>query len=105
MRRIQEFETVENRLLHLIRTAHEKGWSVSLSPVIRTPAEVRIGGFLYLDMVDDAIILYDRENYFSQFLDRYAQRLKDYGAKKIRWRGGWYWDIKPDAAPGEVISL
>ncbi len=105
MNRMNDFVQIENRLAHELQHAREHGWNVDLSPFIRTPDEVNIGGYLYLDMVDDAVILYDKNNFFADYLKHLKKRLEEYGAKKRPWKGGYYWEIKPDLKAGEVIKL
>jgi hypothetical protein len=76
-----------------------------LSPVFKTPAEVELGSPLFLDMVQDARILHDPDGLLAARLDRLRARLAELGARRI-WRGNaWYWDLKPDLKPGEVITL
>ena len=56
-------------------------------------------------MVEDAKILFDRDVFFGVVLERLRKRLKELGARRI-WRGNvWYWDLKPDYKPGDVIEL
>jgi uncharacterized protein len=88
-----------------LQDAREKGWYIDLSPVIRKPEEVKTGGYFYLDMVDDAQILYDKGNFFFNFIEDLKQRLNEYGAEKRKWKGGYYWIIKPDIKPDEVIQI
>jgi predicted nucleotidyltransferase len=81
------------------------GGTVDLSPVFKTRDEVLAGSPLFLDMVDDARILYDRDGFFAAALERLRGRLAALGAKRV-WRGNaWYWDLKPDYRPGEVFEL
>jgi hypothetical protein len=56
-------------------------------------------------MVEDALVLYDRNEFFAQELARLQKRLTQLGAKRV-WKGNaWYWDLKPDYQPGEVFEL
>jgi hypothetical protein len=58
-----------------------------------------------LDMVEDALILHDRQGFMKRRLTRLEERLKVLGARRI-WRGNaWFWDLKPDYRPGEVFEL
>ena len=76
-----------------------------LSPILKTPEQATAGSPLFLDMVEDARILYDRNGFFAQRLSRLRNRLIELGSKRI-WRGNtWYWDLKPDFRPGEVFEL
>jgi len=53
-----------------------------------------MGSFLFLDMIEDAVILYDRNNFFRNYLSELKGKLKKYGAKKIYKKGGYYWILK-----------
>ena len=105
MARMRDFDAVEHDLAGELDYAREQGWNVDIAPLFKTPDEVRGGGYLYLDMVNDAVILVDRNDFFALFLDSYKAKLEAYGAQKHQWRGGYYWEIKPDLKPGEVIDL
>ena len=37
---------------------------------------------LYLDMVEDAIIAYDKDDFFKKILERVRKRLEELGVKK-----------------------
>ena len=46
-------------------------------------------------MVEDAVVLYDKDLFFETILERLRKRLKELGAKRI-WVGDkWYWMLKP----------
>lgn len=105
MKRIQEFEAVENRLEPFIRTLKRDGIETYLSVVIKSPEEAEAGSPLFLDMVEDARILFDREGFFTRRLDRLRKRLAELGSKRI-WKGNmWYWLLKPDYKSGDIIEL
>ncbi len=105
IRRIEEFDKVEKRLEPVLRSLQNHGISTSLSVVLKTPDEVRKGSPLYLDLVEDARILFDRGGFFRSYLDELKKRLARLGARRV-WRGNaWYWDLKPDFKPGDVIEL
>jgi predicted nucleotidyltransferase len=100
MRRVEEFEIVERRIAELL-----PGVVPPLSPVFKTPEEVGHGSPLFLDMTEDARILFDRESFFARHLDRLRARLAQLGARRIWLGSAWYWDLKPDYRPGEVFEL
>jgi predicted nucleotidyltransferase len=105
MRRIKEFERVEDSLASLLEDVKKKGMRITLSPIFKTPEEVERGSPVFLDMVEDAVILHDKEDFFAKRLARLRERLAALGAKRI-WRGNaWYWDLKPDFRPGEIFEL
>jgi predicted nucleotidyltransferase len=105
MNRIQEFEAVEEMLVESFQRAASRGVTTSLSPVLKSADELQAGSPLFLDMVEDARVLYDRDGDFKRRIDQLRRRLTQLGAKRI-WKGNaWYWDLKPDYQPGEVFEL
>lgn len=105
IKRVEEFEVVEEALAEFFHDLDGRGIHTALSPVFKTPEEVLPGSPLFLDMVEDARLLFDRDRFFARALDRLRARLAELGAKRI-WRGNaWYWDLKPDYKPGEVFEL
>lgn len=105
MRRSAEFEEVERRMAAPLATARRAGVETRLSPVFKSPREIRQRHPLLLDLVDDARILVDREGFLQGILQELRERLAELGARRI-WRGNaWYWDLKPDYRQGEVFEL
>lgn len=105
MARVQEFDVIEKALLPIVGDGRREGFFTEASPVFKTPAEMRAGSPLLLDMVDDARILFDREGYFAGAMTRLRGRLASLGARRV-WRGNaWFWDLKPDYQPGDVFEL
>jgi predicted nucleotidyltransferase len=103
--RVHEFEGVEAAIEPALAAARRHGLAPTLSAVIKTPAEVSRGSPLFLDMVEDARILYDRDGFLSHTLADLRSRLDRLGARRV-WRGdAWYWDLKPDYTPGEVFEI
>ena len=73
-------------------------------PILRTPEEASRITPLYLDLVEDSIILYDKDDFMRRVLDR-LRRLRELGARRV-WRGkSWYWILKPDLRFGEVFEI
>lgn len=105
VRRADEFRQVETALAGSLAEARVAGITPELSPVFKTPEEVRRGSPLFLDMVDDARVLFDQGGFLAQALASLKERLTRQGARRI-WRGSaWHWDLKPDYRPGEVFEL
>ena len=74
------------------------------SPILKTPEEASRITPLYLDLVEDSIILYDRDDFMRRVLDR-LRRLRELGARRV-WEGkSWYWILKPDLRFGEVFEI
>ena len=57
-------------------------------------------------MVEEATILYDPGGQLQKELTVVRERLSALGSrKKYLPDGNWYWVLKPDLQPGEVIEL
>ncbi|MEW6448688.1 MAG: hypothetical protein AB1426_11505 [Bacillota bacterium] len=54
-----------------------------LSPVIKTKEEVLQGSFLFLDLTEDARILYDRGGFLARYLGELKEKLRQMGAKEF----------------------
>lgn len=99
------FSKAEKLLEKRLDELFTKGYVVSFSPIIKTPEEAKRIKPLYLDMVDDCIIVYDKECFFEKILERLSLRLKELGAERV-WVGKrWYWRLKKDYKFGEVIVI
>jgi len=98
MKRVRDFERIENSL-------EKKGFKLPFSPIIKTKEEVEKGSPLFFDMIEDSIILYDRGNFFKNYLKKLKSKLDSLGAKKIKRRGFWFWVLKKDYKLGEVFSI
>ncbi len=73
--------------------------------VMLSRAEADQNRYLYLDMIEDARILLDRDRFFEKRLKKLQHRLQELGARKIRRNASWYWDLKPTLKPDEVLVL
>lgn len=68
--------------------------------------EARAHPLIFLDMVEEAVILYDPREQFRKELEVVRERLRALGSrKKSLPDGSWYWVLKPDLRPGEIIEL
>jgi hypothetical protein len=74
-------------------------------PIFMTKKELWEHPLILLDVLDHGIIIYDT-GVLKRRLDALKKRLEELGSKKILLEdGSWYWDLKPDWKPGEVIKL
>jgi predicted nucleotidyltransferase len=87
------------------RALEEQGAFPSFSVLILSREEADQNLPLYLDMIEEAQVFVDRAGFFQGRLNALKRRLRELGARKIQRDGGWYWDLKPDLRPGEVIIL
>lgn len=82
------------------------GLRAHVAPLVRTRAEAAHTRPLYLDLTEDAVLLFDREGFFAGVLERLRARMRALGSRRLATRGGdRYWVLKPDWKPGEVIEL
>lgn len=102
---MSSFAPVEDAFARWFREENKGQPVPALSPVFRSRAELEDGFALLLDMVDDAIVLHDPCHLIEDRLSRLKKRLQELGAKRIRYKGAWYWDLKPDFQPGDVVEL
>ncbi|MBI4610222.1 MAG: nucleotidyltransferase domain-containing protein [Candidatus Rokubacteria bacterium] len=93
-----EFERELDRLRSL-------GLRPRLARLLRTRDEAVRVVPLYLDLVEDARLLHDRDGFFRSVLARLEASLKRLGAERRVSGRTRYWVLKPDLAPGEVIEL
>ena len=96
---------MEADLSGVLASVTRRGCHATISPIIKTSAEVAARSLLFLDMIDDLRLLYDRDGFFQNQLDGFAARLRRLGARRVRRDGSWHWDLKPDYRPGEVFEL
>lgn len=103
--RSELFDLVEDSLFKDLENLRSMGYQVALSPIIKTPEEAQKISPLYLDMVEDAVIVYDKDKFFESVLIRLSEKLKELEAKRI-WIGKkWYWRLKKGLKPGEAIII
>lgn len=103
--RVEEFAAVERSLAAALEAAGRAGVTTELSPIFKTCDEVAMGSLIFLDMIDDARILFDRDGFMRGALSDFKARLDKLGARRIWMGNAWYWDLKPDYQPGEVFEI
>lgn len=106
MKRVREFRPVDE----VTRDVRSHIWSsdgpmIELSPVFKTPAELAAGSPLYLDMTLWGAILLDRGGVLESFLQGLRERMRVLGSRRVPFKGGAFWDYKPDLRPGEIVEL
>jgi len=97
------FEPVEKLVLELWRRS---GHYHRVSPYPLTPEQASVHRPIYLDLVEDGIILFDREGFLGRILDEIRARLKQLGALRRELpNGSRYWILKPVVREGEVFEI
>lgn len=103
--RLIEFEAVDRLLAESLRQAQKEGVYSSISPILKSPEELRQGSLLDLDIIEQVRILVDEGGLLRNHLAALAVRLQAMGARKVRKGGGYYWELRPDYQWGERITL
>jgi predicted nucleotidyltransferase len=103
--RVILFDKVERKLDDDIMRLMDEGYYVTFSPILKTPEEAMRFSPIYMDMTEDAIILYDRNGFFRKVLEKTKKRLKELGFERV-WlsKKSWYWR-KRDYKFGEIIDF
>ncbi len=104
-RRQEVLEPVRKRFQIELDRLWEQGCYADFTGVIKTEMEAQKTHLLYLDMTEEAVILFDRGEFFARVLARLRERLRELGAQRKQLGRIRYWDLKPDFKPGEVIWL
>ena len=74
--------------------------------IVKTRDEATYHSPLYLDMVEDAILILDRGRFFEGVLAGMRERMRELGSRRIHLPdGSWYWDLKPDFRWGDVVEI
>jgi predicted nucleotidyltransferase len=100
-------EPVVDIELKLRKEAFETtGTTAMFSSIILSKKEAMQNRNIFLDMLDASIILYDKGDFFKNRLKDLEKRLLKLGSKKVILEDKtWYWNLKPDSVPWEVIEL
>lgn len=106
--RIRELVEVEKqlRLTPEYQTLSANGIWLSIQNYPLSSKEATQFHRVYLDMIHDRAIVYDREQRMETYLEELRQKLKQLGScKVINPDGTWYWVLKPDLKAGENLIL
>ena len=89
----------------LVQKLLEMGYNVFIEFYPLNIEEASVFRPIYLDMIHDAVILYDKGCFFEKILNRVSKLLRRLGAQRI-WLNEkeWIWLLKPDLRFGEEIS-
>lgn len=86
--------------------AETTGAAPIFSCIILSKEEAMENRNIFLDMIDASIILYDKDDFFKNRLKELKSRLEQLGSKKVVLDDKtWYWKLKPDIVPGEIVEL
>ncbi|MEM0004783.1 MAG: nucleotidyltransferase domain-containing protein [Desulfurococcaceae archaeon] len=102
---VELFERAEELVEPLVEELWSRGIYLDFSPIILDVDEAVRHRPIYLDMVAEAVIVFDRDGFFKRVLDNLAERLKTLGAERKKIGRLWYWVLKKEYRPGEVIEI
>lgn len=81
------------------------GYLPEISPILYTTDEIRDTKPIFLDMVEDGIILLD-DGTFKGKMNEIKRRMEALGTRKVKLKnGGYYWILKPGLRLREEVSL
>ena len=103
--RLRLLEVVDRQFDLELDRLRARGVYTRVTCLLKTRAEAARVVPLYLDFVEDARLLYDRERFFETVLERLRTSLKQLGAERRRRGRTRYWVLTPRLAPGEVIEF
>ena len=98
-------------LLDDIRATQEyhevEKFKLNLEPcfLVFTADEIKDHPPILLDISQEGIILFDKENFLRKQLTQVRETLARLGSSKKITPHGHYWMLKPDIKPGEIINI
>jgi predicted nucleotidyltransferase len=98
-------EPVRAQLQEDLERLWKQGVYADFTELIYTRDEAEKFHWVYLDMLEDAVILYDESGFLQSVFERLRKRLVELGAQRKTIGKIRYYDLKPDLMLGEVIEL
>ncbi len=87
------------------RTLLEQGYLPEIVPILYTIEEIQDTKPIFLDMVEEGIILLDNGT-FRQKLNEIKNNMRRLGSHKVMLKdGSYYWVLKPDLHLGEELTI
>lgn len=88
-----------------VRESWRDGIMPAISAILFAPEELIDTPRLLLDVAEDGMVLVDDGTMEAKLRELHG-RLRQLGSKRVFLEdGSWYWDLKPDLVPGEVIEI
>jgi hypothetical protein len=60
---------------------------------------------ILLHIADRGVLAFDRDSFLKGVLESMRRRPRELGARKVVTEKGYYWILKPDAKPTEVVEI
>ncbi|MBC7129898.1 nucleotidyltransferase domain-containing protein [Candidatus Bathyarchaeota archaeon] len=104
--RMEKLYHVEERLEEELKWLRRHGVYTSLSFYPLRRDEARRLPLLFLDLTEEAAILYDKNSFLEATLLNLKRGLLKHGARRVMVNEKhWYWDLKPDYRFGEKVEI
>ncbi len=104
--RIDELAKVEGELHQELKFLSERQIYSRLSLYPMRREEAGRLPLLFLDLTEEALILYDQEGFLRSLLAKMRSRLLENGGRRVQLQDGrWYWDLKPNYKFPESIRV
>lgn len=104
--RVEKLYYVEEMLEEELKWLRKHGVYASLSFYPLRRSEARKLPLLFLDLTEEAVILYDKSGFLEATLLELKGKLLERGAKRVVVDSEhWYWDLKPGYKFGERIGI
>ena len=101
--RIREFvECVEMPLEMQAQKLADEGIFVDISPIILSTMEAGYFNPLYLDMLEHAVIVVDRDGFFKNIIERVREKVEEWGSYREYFGNRWVWVVKKGGFVGGV---
>jgi hypothetical protein len=104
--RIDQLYKAEDKLKDELSWLRRHDIYTSLSFYPLREDEAKKTPLLFLDLTEEAIVIYDRNNFLENVLTELKAKLSRLGGRRIFIdEKRWYWDLKPDYRFGEEIAI
>ena len=97
---------IESRESREYQVLFEKDIYGEISPLFMTLEELSSNPLILLDIMEEGIILFERNHCFTKIVKKMRKKIKKMGSRKVSLPdGSWYWELKPEWKPGELIEV
>jgi len=101
----RKLDAVEEALEPIFKRLRERGYNPRLSPYVLSREQASQTRPLYLDMVFDCRILYDKDGFMGKIVERVKRGLEEYGAERVYIGRRYVVVLKRDYRFGDVIEI
>ncbi|MGB9749828.1 MAG: nucleotidyltransferase domain-containing protein [Caldisericia bacterium] len=100
-RNLEFYKNVEILLEDELKNLRKFGIDTYISPIIKTKEEVFYGSPIFLEMTEKVKIIFDKDEFFKNYLKELKKKMTKYGTKKIKD----YWIYKEKVDKEEVVDF